>query len=98
MAQAAEEHDLAPRSISFKGAVQSLEAFQPLFAFQTANDPVRTLRLYHYLLDAIAAHRVANRPNRYEPRLVKRRRHYFDWLTKPRAEMKRKMAKGVSKI
>ena len=53
---------------------------------------------YHYLLDAIATHRVADRPDRYEPRLKKQRRNHYDWLTKPRAEIKRKMAKGVSKI
>jgi hypothetical protein len=39
---------------------------------------------------------VADRPDRYEPRLKKRRRNYYDWLTKPRAEIKRKMAKGVT--
>jgi hypothetical protein len=98
MAQAAEKHDIAPRSISFKGAVQSLEAFQPLFEFRTARDPAHTLWLYHCLLDAIATHRVADRPNRYEPRVKKRRRNHYGWLTKPRAEMKRKMAKGVAKI
>ena len=32
MAQAAAEHDAEPRSISFKGAMQTLEAFEPLLA------------------------------------------------------------------
>lgn len=98
MAQAAEKHDIAPRSISFKGAVQSLEAFQPLLDFQTARDSAHTSRLYHCLLDAIATHRVADRPDRFEPRVKKHRRNHYGWLTKPRAEMKRKMAKGVNKI
>jgi len=35
--------------------------------------------------------------DRYEPRVKKRRRNHCGWLTKPRAEMKRKMAKGVTK-
>ena len=35
--------------------------------------PPDRLRLYHDLLDAIAAHRVADRPDRYEPRVKKRR-------------------------
>ena len=34
MAQAASVHDIEPRSISFKGALQTLEAFQPLIDFQ----------------------------------------------------------------
>jgi hypothetical protein len=55
------------------------------------------LRLYHELLDAIASHRVADRPDPYEPRLKKRRRNYYDWLTEPRAKIKRKMAKGLTK-
>jgi hypothetical protein len=54
------------------------------------------LRLCHDLLDAIASHRVADRPDRYEPRLKKRRRNYYDWLTEPRAKIKRKMAKGIT--
>ena len=34
MAQAALQHDIEPRTISFKGALQTLEAFQPLIDFQ----------------------------------------------------------------
>src|SRR5262249_43302083 len=61
-----------------------------------ARDAAHSLRLYHYLLDAVATHQVAGRPDRYEPRLKKQRRNFYDWLTKPRAEMKRMMAKGVT--
>lgn len=96
MAQAATRHGVAPRMISFTGAMQTLEAFQPFLEFGAAQDAASRLRLYHDLLDAIATHRVGDRPDRYEPRLKKRRRNNYDWLTKPRAEMKRKMAKGVT--
>jgi hypothetical protein len=96
MAQAAATHGMEPRSISFKGAMQTLEAFQPLLAFRTAQDPTQRLRLYQDLLQAIATHRVADRPDRFEPRAKKRRRNHYNWLTKPRAEIKRKMAKGVT--
>src|SRR5262245_23378636 len=95
MAQAASKHDIEPRSISFTGAMQTLEAFQPLLEFGAGRDAAGRLRLYHDLLDAVATHRVGDRPDRYEPRLKKRRRNNYDWLTEPRAEMKRKMAKGV---
>ena len=33
-AQAAIKHGLGPRSLSFKGAIQTLEAFQPMVAFK----------------------------------------------------------------
>jgi len=39
-----------------------------------------------------------DRPDRYEPRLKKHRRNHYDWLTRPRAEMKRQMARGVATI
>ena len=68
-----------------------------MLEFGTARDAAGRLSLYQELLDAIASHRVADRPDRYEPRVRKRRRNHYGWLTKPRAEMKRKMAKGVNK-
>ena len=76
--------------------MQTLEAFQPLLDFGAAQDAADRLRLYHDLLAAIATHRVGDRPDRYEPRVKKRRRNHYGWLTKPRAEMKRKMAKAVT--
>jgi hypothetical protein len=97
MAQAAARHDILPRSLSFTGAMQTLEAFQPLLELGAARDAAGRLRLCQELLDAIASHRVADRPDRYEPRVKKRRRNHYDWLTEPRAEIKRKMANGVNK-
>ena len=98
MAQAAAIHDLVPRSISFKEAIQTLEAFQPVIELQTTKGSAHRLRLYQILLRAIATHRVADRPDRFEPRLKKRRRNHYGWLTKPRSEVKRNMGKGVTEI
>jgi hypothetical protein len=98
MAQAAATHDLTPRSISFKGAIQTLEAFQPVIEYQSAQGTAHRLRIYQDLLRAIATHRVADRPDRFEPRLIKRRRNHFECLTKPRSEVKRIMAKGATEI
>jgi hypothetical protein len=95
MAQAAARHGILPRSISFTGAMQTLEAFQPLLELGAARDAAGRLRLCQDLLDAIAAHRVGDRPDRYEPRVKKRRRNHYGWLTEPRAKIKRKMAKGL---
>ena len=94
IAQAAATHDLLPRTISFKGASQTLEAFQPVIERQAARGATRHLRLYQDLLHAIATHRVADRPDRFEPRVKKRRPNHYGWLTRPRADLKRRMAKG----
>jgi IS4 transposase len=61
MAQAAATHDLLPRSLSFKGAMQTLEAFQPLLEMQADQGEAHRLELYQNLLRAIAAHRVTSR-------------------------------------
>jgi Transposase DDE domain len=94
MAQAATKHGMDPRAISFKGAVQTLEAFQPVLARQ-GEDAAELGTVYGHLLDAIATHRVADRPDRYEPRRKKRRPKPYDRLMKPRREAKRELRKGV---
>jgi hypothetical protein len=95
IAQAASKHGLEPRSISFKGAVQTLQAFQPVIAMQGEDDAAARKILYERILDAIAAHRVADRPDRYEPRLRKRRPKHYGFLRKPRAQTKRDLVKRV---
>ena len=72
-AQAASKHDIAPRTISFKGAVNTLEAFQPLLAMHGDRSRQYRLHLYDKLLDAVATHRVGDRPDRFESRQRKRR-------------------------
>jgi DDE family transposase len=98
MAQAAAKHKVLPRSLSFKGTIQTLEAFQPMIESQASQDTADLLSLYDQLLQVIATHQVGDRPDRYEPRVKKRRRNHYGWLTKPRREVKRQMAKGVTRI
>lgn len=96
IAQAASKHGIDPRSISFKGAVQTLEAFQPVIALQ-GEDNAEFLKIaYEHLLDTVATHRVADRPDRYEPRRKKRRPKPYDRLMKPRHVAKLEMAKGIT--
>ena len=95
IAQAANKHHIEPRTISFKGAVQTLEAFQPLIATQGDRDTAHRRNLYQKLLDAVATHRVADRPDRFEPRQRKRRQKKYDRMMKPRNELKREMLKRV---
>ena len=95
MAQAASKHDIQPRNISFKGALQFLEEFQRLIDYQSHRGRAYRMILYQKLLDCIACHRVADRPGRFEPRLLKRRPKHFAFLRKPRHVIKSEMAKGV---
>jgi hypothetical protein len=91
MAQAAVRRGVEPRAISFKGAVQTLLAFQPAIAMAGGADPA----LYRRVLDAVAAHRVGDRPDRFEPRLRKRRPKHYAFLRQPRGEVKRRMTKRI---
>ena len=95
MAQAASKHDIQPRTISFKGALQFLEEFQRLIDYQGHRGRAFRMTLYQQLLDCIASQRVADRPDRFEPRLLKRRPKHFAFLRKPRRVIKAEMAKGV---
>src|SRR5262249_28023662 len=98
MAQAATKHGIEPRSISFKGAVQTLEAFQPVIAMQGEHASAFRIQVYKQILDAIATHRVADRPDRFEPRRRKRRPKPYDRLMKPRREAKREILNGFREI
>jgi len=95
MAQAAAEHCIEPRTISLKGTIQTLEAFQPLFAIQGNRDRAHRRKLYQQFFDAVATHRVADRPDRFEPRLRKRRPKKYDSMLEPRNAIKHKMLKPV---
>lgn len=97
MAQAASNHGLLPRTISFKGTLQTLEAFQPLIAMQGNHVSSSRWLFYEQLLDAIVQHRVADRPDRIEPRRIKRRHKHYVPLSVPRAEAKRQILKGLSR-
>ena len=89
MAAAAEQAGIEPREVSFAGAVQTINAFAPALELADARD---VERLWQILLRAIARHRVGNRPDRHEPRAVKRRPKPIALLTVPRDEARRRMA------
>jgi hypothetical protein len=92
IAQAAAKHEVEPRTISFKGAIQTLEAFQPVIAMQASyNAALRRVSTSN----AIVLHRIADRPDRFEPGRRKRHSRRFLRFLKPRHEAKRDMANGV---
>ena len=91
MAQAAQEHDSTPRQLSFAGAMQTLNEFRSALL----NAGADTLpELSRRILAAIARHRVGNRPDRCEPRKVKRRPKGYSRLLVPRAQERAKLMHG----
>jgi hypothetical protein len=82
MAHAAREHNKLPRRLSFKGAMQTVNAFLPYVTLV----PQCHTDLHAALLEAIASHTVGDRPNRIEPRAVKRRHNKYLYLMKPRGQ------------
>jgi len=92
MAQSAYVHNKIPRQLSFKLALQAIEAFRNGNLLSGKN-----VEIYAHLLKMIAYKTVGNRPNRYEPRRVKRRAKSFPKMQKARHLYKRKLsAKGLS--
>jgi hypothetical protein len=89
MAQAASLHGLEPRHISFKGTLQTLNAFRTICHGVSG---VSRAAMLHALYDAIASHTVGNRPGRYEPRALKRRPKPHDLLTVPRDIARKRLA------
>jgi len=88
MAQASAEHGKRPCQISFKGTLQTLNAFRDVLL----NSP-DAQETYRRLLTAIATHRVGHRPGRVEPRAKKRRRKNYAILTRPRSVAKKHLMK-----
>lgn len=81
MAQAAEQTGCTPRELSFKGTLQTMKEFTERLL--DARGPLRE-ELTVWLLLAIAAHQVNDRPNRTEPRARKRRPKQYPRLLQPR--------------
>lgn len=79
MSQSAYIHNNKPRELSFKLALQIINAFRSVKLFSESNEEI-----YLYLLKAIAYKRVGNRSGRNEPRKLKRRPKNYPLLLKPR--------------
>ena len=88
MAQAAEAHDEQPRHLSFKGALQTMTAFQDALRRAT---PREREDLVETMLGAIASHHVGDRFGRVEPRANKRRPKPQRYLKETRAEARKRL-------
>jgi hypothetical protein len=88
MRKAAEMEGKKPRHLSFKGALQTMTAFQDALRWAT---PSGRTRLVGAMLKAIANHEVGNRSGRSEPRANKRRPKQQRYLMKPRSEARKRL-------
>jgi Transposase DDE domain len=88
MAQAAQSHGCQPWRISFKASQQTLSAFG---GFWPSACPLDLDAYYDDFLQAIAPHRVGDRPNRWEPRAKKRRAKSYPLLNEPRQQAKARL-------
>jgi len=92
MARAADRHDRLPREISFTAAVQLLRSFAPLMALLPGEI---AMRMHALLLSALSKEVVGDRPDRYEPRAIKRRPKPHRLLNEPREKARRKMERSA---
>ena len=83
MAQAADANACTPRDLSFTGALQAMKSFAERLQDLNAQAALVS-ELHTQLLLAVGAHQVGDRPNRVEPRAIKRRPKPHDLLQQPR--------------
>jgi len=89
IATAAATHDKQPRQLGFTRACQEVLSSWMLLASGACRD---VPALIAAALARIAANEVANRPGRIEPRVLKRRRHRYPLMRRPRAQLRKELA------
>jgi putative transposase len=83
--------DGSPRKLSFTAAMQKIAAGW-IIVVLLEDDMLATLIESHW--DDLAKHKIGHRPNRIEPRAVKRRPKPHDLLTQPRDQARTKLLAG----
>jgi Transposase DDE domain len=89
MALAARTQNLMPVQLSFKGAVQAVQAFAGWLWTAGADELVAVCQR---LREVIASYRLEERPNRSEPRQRKRRPKPYPFLKEPRRKKGTRLA------
>jgi hypothetical protein len=91
MAAAAPIGDVKPRQLSYTGSLHTIRSFEEDHLY----DPVWIRADLPRLLELIVKKRVGDRPDRYEPRAVKRRPKPHPLLTMPRKKAKAMIRRGI---
>jgi putative transposase len=92
MAGAALVHNKQPRQISFTSTCQYVLSSWMLLSCGLLDGPALAAHC-QTLLKQIASCEVGNRPGRLEPRVLKRRRHGYKLMQKPRHVLKSELRK-----
>ena len=90
MLQAAVRSDLSPRQLSFTRAMQTIGA-----SWMTLPNNDQLAMIIEVQLHGLTQQLIGNRPNRVEPRAVKRRPKPHKLLTQPRAEARAQLLAGA---
>ena len=85
IATAAAVHAKQPRQLGFTRACQEVLSSWMLLSTGSCRDAEA---LWRCTLKRIAATQVANRPGRIEPRVLKRRRHRYPLMMRPRQQLR----------
>lgn len=93
MLEAAHKSGLTPRKLSFAAAMQAIAASLEMLATATEAFAARLIAVQ---LASLSQQTVGNRPNRIEPRAVKRRPQPIALLTKPRGEARAELLQGAA--
>jgi hypothetical protein len=91
MAEAARAENVKPRTLSFKGSLHTVRAFEQTHLY----DPAQIEADLPRLLSLIGKKRVGDRPDRYEPRAVKRRPKPHPLLKMTRKKAKSLIKRGI---
>jgi len=90
IATSAAVHEKQPRQLGFTLACQSILASWMLLSTGSCRDARAT---YNTMLAYMAANEVADRPGRIEPRVLKRRRHRYPLMRRPREQLRAQLGK-----
>jgi hypothetical protein len=91
MAEAARVVEIKPRALSFMGSLHTVRAFEESHLY----DPARIEADLPRLLELLSRKRLEDRPDRYEPRAVKRRPKPHPLLRMPRKMARRLIKRGI---
>jgi putative transposase len=94
MLQAAEGADCSPRELSFAHGLQTIAASWAVVVVLSAQTQIA---LIDASLAGLAEQRIGDRPDRVEPRKIKRRPKPHKLLTKPRAEARAELLRGAER-
>jgi len=91
MAEAAQVEKVKPRALSFMGSLHTVRAFESVHLYDSARIEADLPRL----LSLVGKKRLKDRPDRFEPRAVKRRPKPHPLLTMPRKKAKDLIKRGI---